>query len=110
MVVPRHLAEETGRKVATKFAKDLPMQDHKAVVSAHLSVSPNFAKGQFGKSFCSKNTNFRREDTKKVDSKVIDLQRRQKKIAAEKDRLKKLREIGNVKIPKEVITNLYRII
>ena len=59
----------------------------------------------------STGTNFVRKDTQKSKAgKQIDLQRRQKKIKAEKDRLTELRKIGNVKMPKDTITNLYKMI
>ena len=59
----------------------------------------------------STGTNFLRKDTQKSKAgKQIDLQRRQKKIKEEKDRLKNLRQIGNVKIPKDTITNVYKMI
>ena len=113
MVVPRFQSDELGRKLASNFAKSLPMQDHRAVISAHFTVSPDFSttKPNYGKSFGTSYANYLREDTKKSKaSKTIDLQRRQKKIKAEKERLKKLREIGNVKIPKDTINNLFKLI
>ena len=51
MVVPKHLAEPIGRKIAPAFAKSLPIQDHKAIVSAHITNSPDFIKNKFGKGF-----------------------------------------------------------
>lgn len=111
MIVQRDQSDDLGRKMAKTFAQSLPMQDHRAAISAHFTSSPKFSTGQFGKGFGTSYANYRREDTTKSKAgKQIDLQRRQKKIIAEKDRLKKLREIGNVKIPKDTITNIFRII
>ena len=65
----------------------------------------------FTSPLASTGTNFVRKDTQKSKAgKQIDLQRRQKKIKAEKDRLTELRKIGNIKMPKDTITNLYKMI
>jgi translation elongation factor EF-4 len=76
-----------------------------------MSASPRPEKDDYGKGFGTCYTNFKREDTKKSKaSKTIDLQRRQKLILAEKERLKNLRKVGNVLLPKDAIKNLFKLI
>ncbi|CAG5113666.1 Oidioi.mRNA.OKI2018_I69.chr2.g7756.t1.cds [Oikopleura dioica] len=111
MITHKHSAEALGRKLTKEFVELLPMQDHKASVSAHITADPDQQRGFWGSSFGTRHTNYRREDTTRSKAnKKIDLQRRQKKIKAEKDRLEKLRQIGNVKVPKDAITSLFSLI
>ena len=111
MITHKHSAEALGRKLTKEFADLLPMQDHKAAISAHITADPDQQRGFWGSAFGTKSPNFKREDTTRSKAnKKIDLQRRQKKIKAEKERLEKLRQIGNVKVPKDAITSLFSLI
>jgi len=111
MITHKHSAEALGRKLTKEFADLLPMQDHKAAISAHITAEPDRQRGFWGSAFGTKSPNFKREDTTRSKAnKKIDLQRRQKKIKAEKERLEKLRQIGNVKVPKDAITSLFSLI
>ena len=106
-IVQKHEAISKGHQIVNKLKEAIPIQDFPAKIAAYAATDLNMQKKHFGKQFATTKTNYYRKDTTKSKaSKQIALDRQGKLRKKEKERISELRQIGNVKLPVQIIYDI----